>query len=75
MGFERNTLTDEQYKQRLNALMPELIKTHNPNKEQAKELFFLYNDRLTPRETKIDCGGCRSRVFKRMLTYYNEINA
>lgn len=72
MGFQRNTIPDAEYRERLNKLMPKLA-NRNPNKEDAEELFFLYNDRLTPRETGINCGGCRNRVFKRMEKYYNEI--
>lgn len=74
MGHERNTIPNDQYIERLNALMPKLLQQRKgDNKEEIKELFFLYNDRLTPRETKTECGGCRSRVFKRMEAYYKEL--
>lgn len=72
MGFQRNTIPDEEYKQRLSNLMPRLS-TRTHSKEDIIEMFFLYNDRLTPRETGINCGGCRNRVFKRIQQYYNEI--
>jgi hypothetical protein len=56
-------------------LMPGLIQTGRAqSKQQLEELYFLYNDRLLPRETKSTCGSCVSRVFKRMVNYYNELN-
>jgi len=42
-------------------------------KHDVKEMFFLYNDRLTPRKTKMSCGKCVGYVKMRMLQYYKEI--
>ena len=75
MGHNRNTIPHNEYMDRMNALMPILIEKGSRNKQDVTELFFLYNDRLTPRENKPECGGCRKRVFERMKRYYSELNA
>jgi hypothetical protein len=74
MGLQRNTIPNEEYIRRMDELMPKLIQKRKcDTREEMKELFFLYNDRLTPRENKPECGGCRARVFKRMEAYYKTL--
>lgn len=76
MGFERNTLTDAEWNSRFNSLMPGLIATGKAtNKSELKELFFLYNDRFTPRHTKSGCGKCISRVFNKMKEHFKSLPA
>lgn len=74
MGFQQNTIPHEEYMKRMDALMPRLIKHRTgSNNQDIIELFFLYNDRLLPRESKRGCGGCRERVFKQMVSYYETL--
>lgn len=40
---------------------------------QVTEMFELYNDKLLPRETGRSCGGCRLRVYRRLLAHYQTI--
>lgn len=69
-----NTLSEDEYKRRLFALMPELIKRGRAkDRLQLDELFFLHNDKFTPFETGKHCSGCKSRVFKKMRDYYNSL--
>lgn len=68
-----NTIPEQEYKERVKALILKLIPKGTAEKAETNELFTLYNDRHTPRETGKNCGGCRARVYQRMLTYYNEI--
>ena len=46
-------------------------RTHG--KAEMKELYFLYNDRLTPRETKTSCPACNKRVYNRMTEYFKQL--
>lgn len=73
MGHLRNTIQHAEYIQRMDSLMPRLIEKGAESRADVTELFFLYNDRLTPRENKPECAGCRKRVFERMKRYYNEL--
>lgn len=70
MGFKQNTITDEEHKQRMDLVIP-LLEARQLNTQTINEMFFLYNDRLQPRETGTKCGGCQTRVFKRLKEYYN----
>ena len=72
MGFRQNTLTNEEYLIRLKALIP-ILETGHQTKDHITEMFFLYNDRLSPRSTKSGCGRCRARVHDRLKTYLNEL--
>lgn len=45
----------------------ERIETH-----EVKEMFELYNDKILPRESGTHCGGCRSRVYKKLKAYYEQ---
>lgn len=74
MGFERNTLSDQEYLERLNALMPILDSRHHGKKE-IEEMYFLYNDRLTPRENISSCGSCIRRVYERISHYHKQLNS
>ena len=69
MGFQRFTISEEEHKER--SLKVISTPTNERNKDWANELFFLHNDRLTPRETGIGCGSCRKRVFDRLIKLYN----
>jgi hypothetical protein len=72
MGHLRNTLNNEEYLNRLSKIMP-ILEARTHGKEEMRELFFLYNDRLTPRETKTSCGACNKRVYNRMVRYFNQL--
>jgi hypothetical protein len=65
-------IPEEEYKQRVRVLINKLI-SEGSGKSETKELFELYNDRMTPRATKMYCGGCRVRVYNRMKAYYETI--
>lgn len=69
MGFKRDTISIEEWKERAG----KVISAEQRNRQWAEELFFLHNDKLTPRETGIGCGGCRNRVFNRLLNYFNSL--
>lgn len=74
MRFQQNTIPHEEYMKRMDALMPRLIeKNTGESKADITELFFLYNDRLRPRENSPGCGGCRKRVFMKMKDYYKQL--
>jgi hypothetical protein len=53
--------------------MKAIIPKQTADNSETKELFLLYNYRFKPRETGTGCSGCRSRVYNRLLKYYNEI--
>ncbi len=72
MAFERNTLTNEEYLNRIKALMP-VLHSRQQGKIHIDEMFFLYNDRLQPRENRKECGQCVRRVYDRITKYYNEL--
>lgn len=74
MGHQRNTIPDQEYFNRLKVLMDRLLTYHNPDKETNKEMFFLYNDQLTPREQGSTCGRCQARVFNRLKKHWEELN-
>lgn len=52
--------------------MPVLF-ARQQGKAEIEEMFYLYNDRLVPRETNENCGGCKTRVLDRLTTHYNEL--
>lgn len=66
MGFQRNTIPKDEHKERSLKIIENGVKT----RQDAEELFLLYNDILLPRETGIGCGGCRKRVYERLKAYY-----
>ena len=66
MGFQRNTIDDTEHKERSLALIEKGIKSRG----DMLEMFFLYNDRLTPRENGMGCGTCRAKVWKRLKQMY-----
>ncbi len=39
-------------------------------KEEVKEAFILYNDKLTPRKTDMNCGKCVRYVIERLKLIY-----
>jgi hypothetical protein len=66
-------MTEEEYNNRVIALIPKLIPKQTANGPETNELFELYNYRFTPKEYGKGCAGCRQRVYQRMLKHYNEI--
>lgn len=74
MGFNQHTLSNEEYLTRLKTLMP-ILNARQQGKEHIQEMFFLYNDRLLPREQRSGCGQCVRRVYDRITKYYNELTA
>lgn len=62
-----NSIPQDEWNRRVESIM-----TKGINKETIPEAFTLYNDRLTPKETKLFCGGCRSRVWNKLIEYYNK---
>lgn len=66
-------MTEEEYKQRVKALIPTLSQTLSANGPQTDELFLLYNHRFMPQENGKHCASCRTRVFNRMKEYYDSI--
>lgn len=72
MGHIRNTIPDQEYKERLSKLIP-IFESRSDTKQDRIELFFLYNDRLTPRKTDRNCGKCVRYVIDRMLQYHKDI--
>lgn len=66
MGFQRNTISAEEHKERSLKLLENGIN----NKQDLNELFFLYNDVMTPRKTDSFCGRCRNEVLRRLKLYY-----
>lgn len=66
MGFQRNTISDEEHKTRSLALIEKGIKSRG----DMLEMFFLYNDRMLPREQGYGCGTCRAKVWKKLKAYY-----
>ena len=69
MGHLRNTISDEEFNFRLSNIMP-IFERREHNKEHIKEMFFLYNDRLTPRKTIMTCGKCVRYVYERLKQVY-----
>jgi len=68
-------IPDEQFKARLNAIMPNLMKSGKAkNNDEIRELFNLHNDIFYPTEHKWSCSGCRSIVWNKMLKYYTDNN-
>ena len=74
MGHVRNTIPNPEYYLRLSKIIP-IFEVRTDTKEDLKELYFLYNDRLTPRKTDLHCGKCVRYVINRMFIYYKELNA
>lgn len=72
MGHSYNTISNKEYLKRIKIVMP-IFEEGKQTKHDVKEMFFLYNDRLTPRKTKMSCGKCVGYVKMRMLQYYKEI--
>lgn len=72
MGHQRNTIPDTEYLERLKPLIP-IFEVRADTKENRVELFFLYNDRLTPRKTNMSCGKCQRYVIDRMIQYFKEL--
>ena len=71
-GFKQNTISDEEHRTRSLELIKRL-EAHEYTQHNIKELFFLYNDRMTPRENGSGCGSCRNRVFNRLKQYYKDV--
>lgn len=70
MGFLRNTISDEEHKERT----MKLLNQGNINsREELSELYVLYNDRMTPRKSDKSCGACRAYVWNRLKQYYGII--
>lgn len=66
-------MTDEEYNQRVKALIPTLSQSLTANGPQTEELFLLYNYRFSPQENGKHCAACRSRVYNRLKQYYDTI--
>lgn len=66
-------IPEDEYQQRVKALMLILIPKGTANTQETDELFKLYNDRNLPHESGKQCSGCRARVFNRMRAYYDTI--
>jgi len=69
MGFTRNTINDTEHKDRSLVVLGK-INSGNYNRVDTTELFFLYNDRLTPRKQDINCAACRNYVWNALKRYY-----
>ena len=68
MGHKRNTISDEEHKER----SLRIIRNYNGTKADCEEMYFLYNDRMEPREQYSNCGKCRARVFNRLKQFYGQ---
>lgn len=66
----KNTIPDTEHKQRSLDIIKR-IEGGEQTRETMTELFFLYNDRLMPRETSMSCAGCRKRVFAKLKKFYD----
>lgn len=67
MGFTRNTITPNEHKERSLKL---LAQSNINNRDELTELFFLYNDILTPRKQDKNCAACRNYVWNALKRYY-----
>jgi hypothetical protein len=67
MGFTRNTITPNEHKERSLKL---LSQANINSRDELNELFFLYNDVLTPRKQDKNCGSCRNYVWNALKRYY-----
>lgn len=68
MGFQRNTINEQEHKDRFLKLVDKGVH----NKEDLTELFFLYNDILTPRKEDMWCGRCQSEVWQALKRHYGK---
>jgi hypothetical protein len=66
MGFQRNTISEFEHKER----SLKLLAKRPENREDINELFFLYNDILLPRKQDKNCATCRAYVWNRLKQYY-----
>jgi hypothetical protein len=66
MGFKRNTISESEHKERSLTL----LKNGVNNRQDLDELYFLYNDILTPRKQDKSCGSCRNYVWTRLKEHY-----
>lgn len=73
MGHQYNTIPSEEYLTRLNAVLP-IFERGIQGKAEVTELFFLYNDRLTPRKQDKHCGKCVRYIINRMTEYAKQLN-
>ena len=67
MGFQRNTISDEEHKRRSLEL---LAKGQPQSNVDIYELYFLYNDRIEPRKQVAFCGPCNKHVWNSLNDYY-----
>lgn len=68
-----NKIPEEEYLRRVKELIVKLLPKGRADASETNELFELYNDRNLPFESGKQCSQCRSRVYKRMLKYYESI--
>jgi hypothetical protein len=68
MGFERNTISDEEHRER----SLKILANYGNDLSSQNELFFLYNDRLEPRHQDGSCGTCRAYVWNRLKQLYGQ---
>ena len=67
-------IPENEYNERIKKLIPGLKERGRADRVETEELFLLYNDRFKPHESGKHCAGCRQRVFKRLLKYYESLN-
>lgn len=70
-----NKIPEPEYRERITKLMADLKPKAMGDQHELKELFRLHNDRMDPHESEggIFCGGCVTRVYKKMKEYYNSM--
>lgn len=64
-------LTTEEWLKRCEALIESIGNSGQSTSAQTTEMFLLWNDKFSPRETGKGCGTCVARVWKNLRRNYN----